>query len=1024
MRKIRENIHWIIIGIVLLFMLCVFAFNGQKGAVLSGKGVLDMFIPQYKILRDEEKFFAQDVSLNVCGGVGRDLLYSEFKITSLPFMLLPVYPAYVLLFLLKIIVGMTGVAALGKAVLKDKYVYYSSILWLVGFAFAIFNVFPAYWMSFASLPWLFFFLYKLRMGDYKWLIALLLYPFFSDMLHFGLIIVPAILIYLIYVWIKTKKFPVAILVGDILLALGYAATEYRYIGLIYNEDVSIIYDVEEWDELSVEKILTTMKMVFWDYEYMPKMLSYLIIPTAILLILILVFIKSKRFKINWLAEVLAVVAIAAVLFTNSEYNDVIHTITANEDSISFDEYYNAEIYSDMKQDVGYLGQWTISYGMNAGALSYSGIKAIDGKIDMPLCEAEHYYTKMLNKSLGEFATDENGKVQASLDLKKLKQYGTRYICSGADIVNASEQGLTFVNKYSNEKGEVYLYITSSRYQDAEMAEVPYEERSKLTYDIEDYEKITDELDELVKEANEYRSSHPDMSDEEIVETLAGEKVREDYYKLLEFDELISAVYSICDIGFNSDPGNEELADRLDIIYKDALYCSDDMYANIREICKSPYNVIIAEEMSEYFVEAMIDYEDMTDEEKERAEKIKSLENEYTTASAEDYYYDYNGTEWTLDMLVENMDELTYEEYADIYYGIVEESSKVLGEIYLELIELNNEVAVDEGYDNYAEYAYDVEYGRDYTVDDAKKLFKQVKKYGYTYQKLINNKTAELNADVIDGIVLNDRKVYEQLYPYFNELDEGIGVTLNHMLRNDLFDLKPDDNKSQVGYTVAMPYYGDAYIFDAPTGNTVKDLGTHVHEFGHYVWDVHDLSNIFEKTHYMDVLEIYSQGMEALICQKYKEIYGEEAGEYLEKNEMEDIASAIWQACVVAEFEIYAYEHPDSTLEELGRVYSKIEAEYYGARFDRKEGDFSWVNIPHIYQSPMYYIAYATSAFSSIEIYNLSKEYPELAKEKYLEMSALGSGWKYRGINEFVGLDDIFKRGTVRKIYRDFYSNYN
>ena len=42
------------------------------------------------------------------------------------------------------------------------------------------------------------------------------------------------------------------------------------------------------------------------------------------------------------------------------------------------------------------------------------------------------------------------------------------------------------------------------------------------------------------------------------------------------------------------------------------------------------------------------------------------------------------------------------------------------------MEVRNQYARSKGYDNYAVYAYEVEYARDYTMDQAQTLYEQVK----------------------------------------------------------------------------------------------------------------------------------------------------------------------------------------------------------------------------------------------------------------------------------------------------------
>lgn len=1017
MKKIKENYHYIVMGIVLLLTFLIFVIGGSNKVILSGDGVLDMFIPQYKSLKNESKFFSHDVIINALGGTGRDLYYSELKINSLIFMIFPAYAAYVVLFFLKLAIGTTGVAACAKELLRDDYLKVKQTVWLAGFAFALFNVFPSYWLSVASLPWLILIILKVtRENKWKYLPLFLVYPIFSDMMHFGVFIVPCIIVYFIIAWVRNKKMPYRLLIGDVVLAAGYALSEYRYLQLLKDEDVAFIYDVEELEDLTFVKVIDTFRMLYVDYKYLPYMSAIILVVVTSLIMGLLIMLGKKSEKMTAVSGLLAVVSVVAVLFSNTEYNDILHTLTADESSVTFSEYYDTDLFSEMKADIGYMGQWFVSYGMGQGILAYNDIKTLDGSIDVPLCEGENYYHELLGKALGEDAFSEKETVNADIDVATLKEYGMRYLCSAKEIENADELGFTLVNKYSDANDDLYLYITTSRYVSNEMAEVPYEDRLKLSYDMNEFDAIIADIDGLLDEANAYKEKHPEMTDREIANGLAYDKIRQDYNKLLDFYELMQTVYSISSISFDKESNNESLAEKKEEIYSEYLDMADELLGELREICKSPYNVVIEDELNIYAVESLLEYEDMTDEEKARSEKINSLENEYQLAASEEYYFDYNGEEWTEDKLAEKSEELSAEDKYAIYTGIQKEKAKVLCEIYIELVRLNTEIAKEKDYDNYAEYAYDVSYGRDFTIDDAKKLFKEIRKYGVSYSMLIEEQVNSMEASDLSGLTENDHETYETLYPYFNEMDPEIGRTVRHILDNNLVDMNPSETKTDRGYTVTLPYYGDAYIFDSPYENGL-DIFTYVHEFGHYNNDVHVDETFLESTNYFDVLEIHSQGMEAIFCDKYKDIYGEEIGRYLELNEMYTIASAVPDSCLVAEFELYVYEHPDMTLEEMGKKYARICAEY---GYNVGSEAYNFVNIPHLYNSPLYYIAYATSALTSMELYTLYKENPQLATEKYLEISALGSGWKYRGINEFVGLDDVFKKGTVKKIYYGLY----
>ena len=108
---------------------------------------------------------------------------------------------------------------------------------------------------------------------------------------------------------------------------------------------------------------------------------------------------------------------------------------------------------------------------------------------------------------------------------------------------------------------------------------------------------------------------------------------------------------------------------------------------LRDLLNSEYyGEVIREEMGPENAAAFEEYESVTEEEGYLAEKEMELIREYEEAAMQDYD-DYR------------------------------EENQVLGGIYLELVEVRTKLAQIQGYDNYADYAYECGYYRDYTVED-------------------------------------------------------------------------------------------------------------------------------------------------------------------------------------------------------------------------------------------------------------------------------------------------------------------
>ena len=64
---------------------------------------------------------------------------------------------------------------------------------------------------------------------------------------------------------------------------------------------------------------------------------------------------------------------------------------------------------------------------------------------------------------------------------------------------------------------------------------------------------------------------------------------------------------------------------------------------------------------------------MTEEEKEFYLKENSLTQEYEQAAQEDYYFTYDGEEWSFARFMEEYDRLDQDDYIEIYQGLYREN---------------------------------------------------------------------------------------------------------------------------------------------------------------------------------------------------------------------------------------------------------------------------------------------------------------------------------------------------------------
>ena len=127
---------------------------------------------------------------------------------------------------------------------------------------------------------------------------------------------------------------------------------------------------------------------------------------------------------------------------------------------------------------------------------------------------------------------------------------------------------------------------------------------------------------------------------------------------------------------------------------------------------------------------------------------------------------------------------------------------------------------------------------------------------------------------------------------------------------------------------------------------------------------------------LDTAEIHSQGLEVLMHAYYKDMYGDDA-ELMEISNLSYMLNSILQGTCEDEFQQKVFENPDMSLEEMNKLHGDLTEKYLG--YSR---EYEWVDIHHHYEVPFYYISYATSAASALEIWMMSMNHREDALDVY------------------------------------------
>ena len=197
----------------------------------------------------------------------------------------------------------------------------------------------------------------------------------------------------------------------------------------------------------------------------------------------------------WTANIIVIVAALVVMFVPQMYNDFYRTCYYHAYSIikqtqvndlNYREYYSAELFEQIKEEIDYDGEWSAAYGMNPAILQYNGIATLDGYLGMYSQEYKEAFRKVIAPALetaegnrvyfdawGARAylfsgSDENTYAPyrdlhltdktLAIDPKAYKEIGGEYIFSTIDISNSEELGLLLKGSYTHNSSPYTIYL--------------------------------------------------------------------------------------------------------------------------------------------------------------------------------------------------------------------------------------------------------------------------------------------------------------------------------------------------------------------------------------------------------------------------------------------------------------------------------------------------------------------------------------------------------------------------------------
>lgn len=442
---------------------------------------------------------------------------------------------------------------------------------------------------------------------------------------------------------------------------------------------------------------------------------------------------------------------------------------------------------------------------------------------------------------------------------------------------------------------------------------------------------------------------------------------------------------------------------------------------IQAILDLPGAADIVADFTEEDIEFFTDYEEMTSEQLDAVNREQALLQEYgkKQLEASTLTVTVNGTEMGFaDIEAAAMAGLLD---MDTYYAkhmeLMDKQNTLLGNVYLDLVKVRREIAALYDYANYNDYMYEA-YSRDYTPEEIQAFCDSVKTYlstPFAYMEALTDFSAPCLM-----IPYTEEEIIDTLSSYIPQTSADLQDALDHLMNNKLYDITSSNVKMDGAFTTYFPYYNTEAIIMQPGGNTY-DLLTMVHEFGHFNADFQQGS-----TDSIDVAEVQSQGLEFLFMEHYGDIFGDDADIVEEYVTLQQLYSFI-TGCLNNELETWAYLQDNLTLDDLNAKHAELLVAYEHMQPDTWTLEYyskSWVQTPHYFTSPCYYISYATSVAGAFAIRELMMENPTAAINAYLDVANAETDKGFSEVMEDAGLGDVLAPDAIKAVGEELMDHFD
>ena len=486
----------------------------------------------------------------------------------------------------------------------------------------------------------------------------------------------------------------------------------------------------------------------------------------------------------------------------------------------------------------------------------------------------------------------------------------------------------------------------------------------------------------------------------------AETLLQDYYDLYTRYVSFYSMDALANIKYSQNTTESYYKDEYDFCENETPNVEEKFEALMKAFAASPARDALEEAyFGDGYFEKYDDYEVYTNPEYLRlSQEEAALLTEYRDLTAE-LLVTYNGETKTLDEWLETDD---YYEYIGALQAYYDEYNASVGEVFVKLVKVRQQLAAALDYDSYAEYSYEMSYHRDYTPADGDVFLNGIREHLVPVMDEVNESYALLN---LNAGTSTEQGVMDMVQSAARNIGGVVWDAFRFMRAYELCDIAKSSVKIEASFQTYLYDWEAPFVLVNAQGSG-DDYTTFSHEFGHFT----DSYRNYAADEDLETAETFSQAMEFLAL-KYTDTLKDQQKTRLLKYKLVDLLQTFVYQGAYAEFEarVYALDPEELTVKKVNQLFLES-CEDYGVAEPGFDFYYSqcWIDVIHFFEVPYYLISYCVSAETALQVYQLEEETEGEGVAAYFRLLDREYGAGVQQVMEDAGMDNPFRDEVLRE----------